>query len=99
MTEKKNTFTEEIHATADQLIGTIKDLLHEGNVRHLVIKNPEGQTVIEVPVNVGVISLLVAPILAAIGAIAVFAAKFTIVVTREKMDDPIPTEPLMPDPS
>ena len=78
-----NTFTEEIRITADKLIETVKELLHEGNVRHIVVKNPAGDTIIEVPVTIGVVGLIVAPILAAIGAIAVFAADFTIVVTRE----------------
>ncbi len=92
MNGEKKTFTEELHASAEQLLDTISQLLREGNVRHIVIKNPEGQTVIEVPVNVGVIGLLVAPVLAAIGAIAVFAAHFTIVVTREGTP-PVPEAP------
>jgi hypothetical protein len=77
------TFTEEIKITADKLLETIKDLLHEGNVRHIVVKNAQGHTVLEIPVTVGLVGLILAPILAAIGAIAVYAADFTIVVTRE----------------
>ncbi len=77
------TFTEEIKITADKLLDTVKDLLHEGNVRHIVVKNAQGHTVLEIPVSVGIVGLLVAPILAAIGAIAVYAADFTILVTRE----------------
>ena len=80
---ERTTFTEEIQTTADKLIDTIKDLLHEGNVRHIVVKNPQGQTVLEVPVSIGIVGLLIAPILAAIGAVAVYAANFTLVVTRE----------------
>jgi hypothetical protein len=77
------TFMEEIQITGDKLIETIKGLLHEGNVRHIVIQNPEGETILEVPVSVGVVGLLIAPVLAAVGAIAVFAANFKILVTRE----------------
>lgn len=90
-----STFTEEIKTTADKLIETIKELLHEGNVRHIVVKNAQGNTIIEVPVTVGVVGLLVAPVLAAIGAIAVFAADFTIVVTRETPPNapPVADEP------
>ena len=75
-------FTEEIKVSADKLIDSIKDLLHEGNVTHIVVKNAEGHIVVEVPVSVGIVGLIVAPVLAAIGAIAVFAADFTVVVTR-----------------
>lgn len=78
------TITEEIQITADKLIDTVTDLLHEGNVRHIVVKNAEGQTVVEFPVTIGVVGLLIAPIVAAVGAIAVYAADFTVVVTREE---------------
>ena len=89
MPETNRTFIEELQITGDKLIDTIKDLIHEGNVRHIVIKNPEGATILEVPVSVGMIGLLLAPVLAAVGAIAVFAADFKVVVTR----DVPPTEP------
>jgi hypothetical protein len=89
---ERTTFTEELHCTADKLIETIKELLHEGNVRHIVVKNPQGHTVVEVPVSVGVVGILIAPVLAAIGAIAVYAANFTLVVTRE-VEPPAPAPP------
>jgi hypothetical protein len=83
MPEINSSFTEEMQITGDKLLATIKDILHEGNVRHIVVKNAEGHTLVEFPVSVGVVGLLIAPILAAVAAIAVFAADFTIVVTRE----------------
>jgi hypothetical protein len=76
------TFCEEIKTSADNLLDTVKGLIHEGNVRHIVIKNPEGNTFIEFPVNVGVLGLVLAPTLSAVGAIAVFATHFTLDVTR-----------------
>jgi hypothetical protein len=82
-------FTEEIKITADKLADTVKDLIHEGNVRHIVIKNGDGVTLLEVPVTVGLVGLLVAPAIAAIAAIAVFAADFTILVTRDKVVQPV----------
>ena len=85
------TFTEEISTSADKLADTIRDLFHEGNVRHIVVKNPEGHTILEIPVNVGIVGLLVAPAIAAVAAIAVFAADFTIVVTREESEPPVQT--------
>lgn len=78
----QNTFTEEIKISAEGLLDTIKELIHEGNVRHIQIKNPEGKIVLEIPVTVGLVGLLLAPVLAAIMAVAALASDFTIVVTR-----------------
>ncbi len=83
MAETNRTFTEEIQITADKLVDTVRDLFHEGNVRHIVVKNPDGHTIIEFPVSVGLVGILLAPMIAAIAAIAVYAADFTIVVTRD----------------
>ncbi|MGV3617499.1 MAG: DUF4342 domain-containing protein [Fimbriimonas sp.] len=79
---KQDTFTEEIKISAEGLLDTIKELIHEGNVRHIQVKNPEGKVVFELPVTVGLIGIALLPVLAAIGAVAVLAADFTIVVTR-----------------
>jgi hypothetical protein len=79
---------EEIKITADGLVDTVKNLIHEGNVRHIAIRDPQGKTVLEFPVNVGVIGLVLAPMIAGVAAIAVVAADFTIVVTRN--DEPAP---------
>ena len=84
MSNTHHTFTEEIHISADKLVETVKDLIHQGNVRHIVVKNPQGHTLIEVPVTVGLIGIVVAPIIAAVAAVAVFAADFTIVITRDE---------------
>jgi len=83
MPETSRTITEEIQITGDKLLSTVKDLLHEGNVRHVVIKNAEGHTVVELPVTIGLVGLLLAPMLAAVAAVAVYAADFKIVVTRD----------------
>jgi len=82
MPDNEKTCTEEIKITADKLLDTIKDLIHEGNVRHIQVRNPEGKVVFEIPVNVGLVGLLLAPMLAGVAAIAAVAADFTIVVTR-----------------
>lgn len=84
MSTDKKTFVEEIEVTAENLADSIKNLIHEGNVRHIVVKNPEGHTIMEIPVSVGVIGALLAPMLAAVGAIAVYAADFKIEVTRDE---------------
>jgi hypothetical protein len=83
MPDNNTSCTEEIKITADKLIETIKNLLHEGNVRHIAIKDQKGDVVFEVPVTLGLVGILLAPVFAAIGALAVYAADYTIVVTRD----------------
>jgi hypothetical protein len=75
--------TEEFHINGDMLVAKIKELLKEGNIRRVMIKNEDGRILIDVPLTIGVVGALVAPQLAAIGAIAALVAKCTIVVERE----------------
>ena len=65
----ESTFKESFKVAADQLVEAVKTLLHEGNVRRIVIKQA-GRTVAEFPLTVGVIGAVFAPILAAVGALA-----------------------------
>jgi Domain of unknown function (DUF4342) len=73
---------EEHRVPGDQLLTRAKDLIHEGNVRRLIVKNEQGHTIIEVPLTMGVVGALLAPTLAAIGAIAAVAGHYTLVVER-----------------
>jgi len=84
MSQNHHTVTEELKISADKLVDTIRDLIHSGNVTHVVIKNHEGHTIFEIPVTVGLIGFVLAPMLAAIGALAVYAADYTVVVTRSE---------------
>ncbi|HOZ09124.1 MAG TPA: DUF4342 domain-containing protein, partial [candidate division Zixibacteria bacterium] len=81
MVEEK-TFTEEFKVTGQQLVETVKKLIHEGNVRHVIIKNEEGKSLIEIPVTVATVGALLLPVLAALGAIAALVADCTIVVVK-----------------
>jgi len=92
MPDTQTSFTEEIEIAADKLVETVKKLLHEGNVQHIAIKDKEGKVVFEMPVTIGLVGLLVAPMIAAIGALAVYAADYTIVVTRTE-PPVVPPEP------
>lgn len=74
--------TEEFKVTGDALVGKLKELLHEGNIRRITIKNEEGNTLIEVPLTLGVVGVLLLPVWAAIGAIAALAARLTIVIEK-----------------
>ncbi len=81
MTEQK-VRTEEFQVNGDALLGKIKELLHEGNIRRIIIKNEDGRTLIDMPLTVGVVGILLAPQLAAIGAIAALLTHGTIVVEK-----------------
>jgi len=75
---------EEFSVSSDDLVKRVKQLLHEGNVRRIIVKDEEGKTMMEIPVTLGVIGVLIAPWLAALGAIAAIATKCTIVVERRQ---------------
>ena len=73
---------EEFRVTGDAVLTKLKEIIHEGNVRRIIIKNDEGDTLIEIPLTVGVVGVLLLPVWAAIGAIAAIAANLTIVVEK-----------------
>jgi len=74
--------TEQYSVSGDTLVAKIKELIREGNIRRVTIKNEEGKTLIEIPLTLGVIGAVLLPVWAAIGAIAALAANFTIVVEK-----------------
>jgi len=80
MTEKKT--TEEFSVNGEELLAKVKSLINEGNVRRLIIKDEHGKTLVELPVTIGVVGAILAPVLAAVGAIAALVTKCTIVVER-----------------
>lgn len=73
---------EEFRVKGEAVIAKVKEILHEGNVRRITIKNEEGNTLIEIPLTLGVVGALLLPVWAAIGAIAALAANLTIVVEK-----------------
>ncbi len=79
------TFTESFKVAGNQLVDAVKKLLHEGNVRRVIIKQ-EGKTVVEFPLTVGVIGAVFAPILAAVGALAAVLTECTLEVERQVME-------------
>lgn len=74
--------TEEFQVNGDQLIAKIKELLHEGNIRRISIRNEEGRTLIDIPLTVGVVGAILVPQLAALGAIAALVTHGTIVIEK-----------------
>lgn len=75
---------EQFTAQGGELLDRVKQLIHEGNVRRVVITH-DGHTVAEFPLTVGVVGALVAPVLAAVGALAAVLTECTIEV--ERIDD------------
>jgi len=75
---------EEFSVSADNLIEKVKELLHEGNITRITVKDEKGKTLLEIPVTIGVVGVLVAPWLAALGVIAALATNCTIVVERRE---------------
>ena len=74
--------TEEFHVNGEELLARIKKLIHEGNIRRIIIKDKEAKTVMEIPLTIGVVGVLLAPTLAALGAVAALLTEATVVVEK-----------------
>ena len=81
-------WTEELRVRGDALVGKVREVVREGNVRRIIIKDSDGRSMIEIPLTLGVVGALVAPVWAAIGAIAALAADWSIVVERRESSAP-----------
>jgi len=82
--KKEKTWVEEIEVAGSELVGRIKELIAEGNVRRLIIKRPDGKLLIEIPLTAGVmvggVVTIVAPVLAALGAMAALLVRVKVQV-------------------
>ena len=74
--------TEEFRVNGEELLAKIKELIHEGNIRRIIIKNRDDKTMIEFPLTIGVVGAVLAPTLAAVGAVAALIGEATIVVEK-----------------
>jgi len=72
----------EFKVKGEDLLRKIREIIDEGNVNRIIIKDHEGKVYLEIPVTLGVIGAVIAPVLAAVGALAALAADFTIEVVR-----------------
>ena len=75
---------DEFSVTGEKVVDFIKKILHEGNIRRIVLRNESGKTLLEIPVTIGVVGVLLLPVWAAIGAAAALVAKMTIVIERSE---------------
>ena len=81
MTEE-NIRTEEVKVSGDDLVAKVKELVHEGNIRRVIIKNEEGKTLVEIPLTLGLVGAVLLPVWAALGAIAALVTDCTIIVEK-----------------
>ena len=79
----QETSTEEYEVRGDDLLSRVKELIREGNVRRITIKNDDGKTLIEIPLTVGLVGALLLPVWAAVGAVAALVTNCSIAVERE----------------
>jgi hypothetical protein len=88
--QDEHTFTEQIEIAASDLVDRTKELIEEGNVRRIIIRNEEDEVLMEVPLTAGVVVggavTIVAPVLAALGALAALLTRVKIEVVRTKQD-------------
>ena len=78
-----NVRTEEHKVSGEGLVARVKELIREGNVRRIIIKNEEGRSLMEIPLTLGVVGAVMMPVFVALGAIAALAAHYTVVVEKE----------------
>lgn len=83
MTDSKST-KEEFKVSGEELLGKVKEIIREGNARRLIIKDKDGKTMIEIPLTAGVIGIVLAPVLAAVGALAALVTECTILVEKRQ---------------
>ena len=81
-TSVKEIKTEEFKVSADDLVKTVKQLIHEGNVRRIIVKDEKGKVLLDIPVTIGVVGTIIAPWLAALGVIGALITNCTIIVEQ-----------------
>ena len=75
--------TEEFKINGEELVAKVKELIHEGTIRRITIKNEKRESLLEIPLTLGAIGVVIAPVLAAVGAMAALLTKCSIVVEKK----------------
>lgn len=79
-----NCRTEEFRVNGDDIVRKVKEIIEAGNARRIIIKNDKGDTMMEIPLTVAIVGAVLAPILAAVGAMAALVTHCTIVVEKKE---------------
>ena len=89
--KQNHNWTDEVLVTGNELVERIKKLVAEGNVRRLIIRKPDGESLLEIPLTAGVVAggtvTILAPVLAALGALAALLAEFKVEIIRTDESD------------
>lgn len=75
---------ERFSVRSEELLARVKEIVHQGNIRRIIIKNEAGHTLIEIPLTLGVVGAVLAPVFVAVGAIAALAASYTLEVEKHE---------------
>lgn len=81
--KRKTSRTEEYKVSGDQIVKKVKQLIKEGNARRIIIKNENNEVMMEIPLTIGAVGAIFAPILAAVGALAALMTNCTIIVEKK----------------
>ncbi|WP_257305246.1 DUF4342 domain-containing protein [Geothrix campi] len=79
---QNRTRTEEIRLDGGKVLDKIKELIHQGNIRRIILKNEDGKTLIEIPLTLGLVGAALLPVFAAVGALAAVVTRMVIVVEK-----------------
>ncbi len=84
MEKENDSIKEEIKVTGEKVVEVVKKLIKEGNARKIIIKNENGESLVEIPLTVGAVGVIAIPVLAAVGALAALVKNCTIVVVKKE---------------
>ena len=79
-------YKEEFKVSGEEVLKKVKELIKEGNARRIIIKNEKGEEVMQIPLTVGAVGAIFAPVLAGVGAVAALLTKCTVVVVKVEKD-------------
>lgn len=77
-------YQEQFKVSGEEVVKKVKQLIHEGNIRRIIIKNEKGESLLEMPLTIGAVGAVLLPVLAAVGALAALLTNCTIVVIKTK---------------
>jgi hypothetical protein len=87
MEQNEKTTHESFKVTGEELLSKVKEIIKEGNARRIIIKNEKDVTIIEFPLTIGAVGVILAPIFAAVGALAALATHCTIIVEKRDPEE------------
>jgi hypothetical protein len=87
MDQKEKTYHETFKVSGEELLSKVKEIIKEGNARRIIIKNEKDVTIMEFPLTIGAVGVILAPIFAAVGALAALATHCTIIVEKREPEE------------